>query len=468
MTLFISIDFGQPGAVDTQGTRPYTGTVPLWDNSSIFLDGGLSQTQTKEGLETTVKVRVSAAPRTNFQFVTVDAYVLAPFAGPLTPATALRTLTGFAGQITAGSGNPADPNDPHIVTCKIQDPMQGPIPWTPTQADLDATTNGHLCVIANAYAEEPASGGVLAGTTPFNVHTDPHQGQRNINVLQSDDMRKFKFQVFGPPEGAEFALDVRQLTARDFGASERWLLVSLPNVKAIPKGGERLFLTGGKGEKPRRLSHSRRRLAGSLDLGPLGGYDLGELAEGCREGGEGSSPPSSRRASQPPSRLTATTSRARCWASTPWCATSAPAPTWAGSACSRCRRRPWTRRSTATCRSPCGCTAIPTTPRWRRCARRSAVRWVTVSPRPSACWPHRWANGTCRAGRVPEPRATSWPSGTTRSGTYPRATRRRRTRRRGGISRSRSPDRRRDWASGFCAAPTCEPRPASSSTGWSR
>lgn len=286
MTLFISVDFGQPGAVDTQGARPYTGPVPLWNNASIFLDGGISQTQTKEGQPTTVKVRVSAAPRTNFQFVTVEAFVLAPFAGPLTPAGALHTLTGFAGQIAAGSGAP-NPLDPHVVTCQIQDPIQGPIPWTPTQADLDATNNGHLCIVANAYAEEPVSGAPVPGATPFDVHNDPHQGQRNINVLQSDNMRKFQFQVFGPPQGNKFALDIRRLTAEDFGASERWLLVSLPNVKAIPKGGERLFLTGGKGEEPVPLSYSRDRLAGTLDLGELGSYDLGELAEASSKGGDG-------------------------------------------------------------------------------------------------------------------------------------------------------------------------------------
>lgn len=276
MTIFISIDFGLPGAVDTQGARPYTGSNPLWNNSSIFLDGGLSQTQTKEGRPTTIKVRVSAAERKSFQFVTVDAYVLAPFAGPLTPAAALRTLTGFAGQITEGSGAP-NPLDPHVVTCRIQDPVLGPIPWTPSEADLAATTDGHLCIIANAYAEEPVSGAPVPGASPFDVHNDPHQGQRNINVLQDATIKNFSFQVFGPLDGGEFALEIRRLTAKDFGASERWLLQSLANVKAVPKGGERLFLTR-KGEEPVPLTQSRKQLAGSLDLAEHGSHDLGEVA----------------------------------------------------------------------------------------------------------------------------------------------------------------------------------------------
>lgn len=276
MALFLSIDFGIAGAVDTAGARPYTGTNPLWNNSSIFLDGGVSQTQTKVGTPTSVKVRVSSA-RESRNFVTVDAYVMAPFAGPLTPATAVRTLQGFAGQITPGSGNP-NPLDPHVVTCLIQDPVLGGIPWTPTQADLDKTTDGHFCVIANAYAEEPVDGAPVPGASPFDVVNDPHQGQRNISVLQEKSLKKFDFQVLGPLEGGKFALDIQQLTAEDFGASERWLLVSLPDIKAVPKGGRRLVLTGREVEDV-PLTHSRKPLAGRLDLGDFGSHDLGELAK---------------------------------------------------------------------------------------------------------------------------------------------------------------------------------------------
>jgi hypothetical protein len=279
MALFLSIDFGVPGAVDTAGARPYTGTNPLWNNASIFLDGGVSQTQTKVGTPTSVKVRVSSA-REARNFVTVDAYVVAPFAGPLTPATAVRTLQGFAGQITPGSGNP-NPLDPHVVTCLIQDPVLGGIPWTPTQADLDKTTDGHFCVIANAHAEEPVDGAPVPGASPFDVVNDPHQGQRNISVLQDKSLKKFDFQVFGPMDGGKFALDVHQLTAEDFGASERWLLTSLPDVKAVPRGGQRLFLTG-EGVEDVPLTHSRKPLAGQLDLGDVGTHDLGELAKAGR------------------------------------------------------------------------------------------------------------------------------------------------------------------------------------------
>ena len=59
MSLFLSVDFGLAGAVDTAGARPYTGSNPQWNNVSLFLEGGVSQTQTKVGTDTTVKVRVS-------------------------------------------------------------------------------------------------------------------------------------------------------------------------------------------------------------------------------------------------------------------------------------------------------------------------------------------------------------------------------------------------------------------------
>ncbi|WP_419707435.1 hypothetical protein [Promicromonospora sp. NFX87] len=281
MALFLSIDFGLPGAVDTQGARPYTGPNPLWNNSSIFIDGGPSQTQTKVGTPTSVKVRVSSAGEAR-NFVTVDAYVMAPFAGPLTPAAAVRTLQGFAGQITPGSGAP-NPLDPHVVTCLIQDPVLGGVPWTPTQADMDRTTNGHFCLIANAHAEEPVDGATVPGATPFDVVNDPHQGQRNISVLQDKSLKAFTFQVFGPADGEKFALDIQQFGAKEFGASERWLLTSLANVKAVPRGGQRLFLTGRKGVEDIPLTQSRKGLRGQLDLGQAGTHDLAGLA---RVGGQ--------------------------------------------------------------------------------------------------------------------------------------------------------------------------------------
>lgn len=273
MAIFLSVDFGLPGAVDTAGERPYTGTNPQWNNVSLFLDGGVSQTQTKVGTPTTVKVRVSNAGAATVEDVRVDAYVMNPFVGPFQPFNARRKLTGFAAEITPGSGS-TSAADPHVVTCRIQDPVQGAIPWTPTDADLEGTTDGHLCLVANAYSQP--DGGPVPDTTTFDVVNDPHQGQRNIAVLK-DRMMKLTFEVFGPVDGGEVALDVHQLTSRDLGAGERWLLRSMREVAVPHEGRRRLVLAGTRTREQVPLTFSRRAVQGRLELDGLGELDLREL-----------------------------------------------------------------------------------------------------------------------------------------------------------------------------------------------
>ncbi len=274
MSLFLSVDFGIAGAVDTAGTRPYTGTNPLWNNVSIFMEGGPSQTQTRVGTDTTVKVRVSNAGSSAIEDVHVDAYVMNPFVGPFQPFNARRHLSGFAASLAPGSGS-TSATDGHVVTCKIQDPNLGPIPWTPTDDDIKDTTDGHMCLVANAYSVP--DGGPVPDTTTFDVANDAHQGQRNIAVLQSLSPH-IKFQVFGAGEGQEFALDIQQLHASDLGAGERWLLRSLRNV-TIPEGsGGRLVLGGTKTLEATPIAFSRKAIRGVLTLDGLGELDLHELA----------------------------------------------------------------------------------------------------------------------------------------------------------------------------------------------
>lgn len=270
MSLFLSVDFGLPGAVDTAGARPYTGSNPQWNNASIFLDGGVSQTQTKVGTPTTVKVRVSNAGGAAVEDVRVDAYVMNPFVGPFQPFNARRKLTGFAASVAPGSGSTSS-SDGHVVTCRIQDPVQGAIPWTPTDADLENTTDGHLCLVANAYSVP--DGGPVPDTTTYDVMNDPHQGQRNIAVL-AGSKKMLKFQVFGPEDGGELALDLHQLTAKDLGAGERWLLRSLREV-VVPEGGRtRLVLAGARGRPEVPLAFSRKAVRGTLSLADQGELDL--------------------------------------------------------------------------------------------------------------------------------------------------------------------------------------------------
>lgn len=274
MSLFLSIDFGTAGAVDTAGTRPYTGTNPLWNNVSIFMEGGPSQTETRIGTSTTVKVRVSNASTAVIEDVHVDAYVMNPFVGPFQPFNARRKLSGFAASVQPGSGS-TSANDAHVVTCKIQDPVQGAIPWTPTADDIKDTTNGHMCLVANAYSVP--DGAPVPDTTTFDVVNDPHQGQRNIAVLESLTPH-LKFQVLGAADGEEFALDFHQLHATDLGAGERWLLRSLRNV-TIPEGGARgrLVLGGTKTLEAAPVTFSRKAVRGTVVLDGVGELDLHEL-----------------------------------------------------------------------------------------------------------------------------------------------------------------------------------------------
>jgi hypothetical protein len=274
MALFLAVDFNTPGAVDTAGVRPYTGTNPQWNNTSIFLDGGVDQTRTRIDAPTTIKVRVSNASATAIEDVHVDAYVMNPFVGPFQPFNARRKLTGFAASIGAGSGT-TSPADAHVITCMIQDPVQGAIPWKPTAADIAGTSDGHLCLVANAYSVP--DGGPVPDTTTYDVINDPHQGQRNIAVLPALAIRKFQFQVFGPEDGGEFALDVHRLTARDLGAGERWLLRSLRQVTIPREGRKRLVLAGTRGRPDVPIGMSRRAVRGTLTIDGVGEHDLHEL-----------------------------------------------------------------------------------------------------------------------------------------------------------------------------------------------
>ncbi len=281
-SLFIKIDFGNAGASDT-GTRPYTGTTPLWNNASMWLDGGPSQTETNVGNQTLIRVRVSNAGQAPVEAVNVDAYVLNPFVGLFNPNNAIRRLSGFANTITPGSGS-SSALDPHVVTCRIQDPVQGPIAWTPTSTELANTVNGsgHLCMVANAYAEN--DGGVLNDTTPFNVAGDPHQGQRNITLLAAQQLRAFHFDVAAAPQGEVAALDFHQLPAAlALGAGERWLMRSRGNIAlARDLSWVGLALTGRPGRPKVPLSFSRKAIRGSIELEGLGSAALQDLARATR------------------------------------------------------------------------------------------------------------------------------------------------------------------------------------------
>jgi hypothetical protein len=228
--LYLSVDFGASPSTDN-GTRPYTGTNPQWNAFSLWLDGGPNQTQTQVDTPTTVKARVSNKGNTPVLAVHVDAYVMNPFVGLAKPNQAIERLSGAVGSIGPGSGS-TSPTDAHVVTCSIQDPIQGPIPWKPTQAELTSSaTNGvgHLCLIANVFAD--GDGHQLLEGEDFKVIDDQHQAQRNIALLAKPagvPMHFMEFQIMpGFEEVQETVIAVEPVDPKvAIGAGECWLLGS--------------------------------------------------------------------------------------------------------------------------------------------------------------------------------------------------------------------------------------------------
>lgn len=281
-SLFIKIDFNNSPSTDT-GTRPYSGSTPLWNNSSIFLTGGLNQTETKVGLPTTVNVRVSNSSDSTIEDVNVDAYVMTPFAGVFSPNNAKVNLKGFAAQITAGSGA-TSASDAHVVRCLKQDPVGGAIPWTPTQAEFEAW-GGHLCLVANCYAD--GDGAPWLANTPFDVVNDAHLGQRNISLLaatKSGMKMVLPFEVMPDPGGDDTALDLHRRPGRVLvQGGEYWLLRSHRNIvkAADTRIGLGIQARGGKPAVP--LTLSRRQVKGTVEIADVVKADLGELAASTRK-----------------------------------------------------------------------------------------------------------------------------------------------------------------------------------------
>lgn len=270
MALFIKVDFGNPGAVD-DGTRPYTGSVPFWNNNSIWLNGGSTQTQARVGDEVTLKVRVSNNSDASIEDVAVDAYVMNPFVGPFDPAHALERLRGFAFEIAPGSGS-SSPSDSHVIDCQVHDPSAGPIPWKPTNAQLE-TNDGHLCIVANAYADN--DGAPITGTTPFQVKEDEHLGQRNIGLLPKT--QQMKLMVMPAIDGGPTELIVQQLTSKALLTGERWLLRSRYDISKM-RGPYALGIPGRGDRDPRPLSFSRMGVRGGFAVEGMKGGNIRQMA----------------------------------------------------------------------------------------------------------------------------------------------------------------------------------------------
>ncbi|HEY9294400.1 MAG TPA: hypothetical protein VIP98_24220 [Microlunatus sp.] len=263
--LYLKTDFGSTPSTDN-GTRPYTGTnPPFWDNASIWLDGGagVTQTSTHVGTDTSVRVRVTNSGTSAVSFVSVDAYLLDPFVGITSPAQAIRSFNGTVVTASPGSGG-SSPTDSHVALCQLP----GEVPWKPTATELANSTGGHLCLIANVYAD--GDGKVLGSSDPFDVANNAHHGQRNIALLASTQkMQNLKIKVMPGPDGQATLLDLHALNSKTaIGMGENWLLRSRANVVRVAQPNKRpwYYLTSSGDRPDTALTFTRKSIAGRLEL----------------------------------------------------------------------------------------------------------------------------------------------------------------------------------------------------------
>jgi hypothetical protein len=270
--LYLEIDYGTVNPTDN-GTRPYTGSQPLWNNSSLFLDPP-PQTQATVDQPSTIKVRVSNKGTTTVQFVKVVAYVMSPQIGIAQPAQALHTFVSDDKDVTPGSGGPSA-TDTHVFDCLLNN-----LPWKPSDADLAATPQGqgHLCLVANCFqdplvADPPLEGHDLAANESFNIAGDQHQGQRNIMLAPAPPgPHLVGFMVNAAPDEQETTIEVEKLvSAKVQGPSERFMLLTSPSITAqrTESGHRKLFFTNADGEDV-PVRYSRYKLNFGLQVGEPG------------------------------------------------------------------------------------------------------------------------------------------------------------------------------------------------------
>jgi hypothetical protein len=268
--LYLKIDYPNTSPPTDDGTRPYSGSVPFYNNASIWLEGPSghptpSQSSTNVGHPTNVKVRVTnKGPADSQDLVHVQAWVLNPFVGPFDPAHALADalFTGFQNGISSTN----------VVVCQVNGS-----PWTPTQNDLD-TEGGHLCVVANVYDDN--EGGPVASAADLHgpVGTDPHVGQRNIALLPAVS-QGLKINVLPGAEPQEHTLGIERVPAARFGQGEQWLLRSRANIALVrdDAGRGRLVLAGRARGDAIPLSFSRKPVVGEISVEGVGSALIRDL-----------------------------------------------------------------------------------------------------------------------------------------------------------------------------------------------
>ncbi|HWM56826.1 MAG TPA: hypothetical protein VNO83_03240 [Pseudonocardia sp.] len=259
-SLYLCRDYGLTTSTDS-GVRPYRGRQPGWLNTSIFLCGGRSQTETAVGRPTTVQVRVSNPLPEPVAGVRVDAYLLPPYVGSAAADQAFITLHGGPDVVAPGSGA-GDDADPHVLTCGVAGPA-APQPWVPDASQLPGGA-GHLCLAAAWHTGTDGAGAARAGLL---TDDDVHRGHRSQLLLTASSFRGslLEFLVLPAPDGGPTLVELVPLHAGALDAGERWLLSSHPAVTVVGGYGRHTQRTvRGPEGWPHSIQPAQRPLGGRL------------------------------------------------------------------------------------------------------------------------------------------------------------------------------------------------------------
>ena len=248
--LYIKIDYPNTTPPTDDGTRPYGGANPVWNNAS-WLEGPPgqptpSQTSTNVLRPTNVKVRVTNKGKADpGDLVKVQAWVLNPFTGPFDPNHALADalFTGSITGIAQGSDGGVTGAIPTSCCARWQCTLE-PKPKRPRH-------RGRPSVRGRERVRRQRGGGPVASLTDLHgpVGSDAHVGQRNISLLPAVSQH-LQFQVMPGAEQEEVALDIHRISAAGFGRGEQWLLTSRANISYVAdKSGRKRLVLAGRGKQ---------------------------------------------------------------------------------------------------------------------------------------------------------------------------------------------------------------------------
>jgi hypothetical protein len=205
------------------GTNPNN---PPYLNPNIWLEGGIDAGTAKVGVVNTVKARVTNVGAPTLSDIQVEFFVC-NFTLGINAASALASSNPGGAPLTGFHAGPVSQN----TSVDIQ------ATWTPAAADA-SVNGGHVCIAANAFAQDPQTGGPV-GANDFQVCCNSFQGQRNIavrNVVSGHAAPSIRIFVGNPSVKVAQKFTVEMVEARGsraFRAFERNHLLTGPWVKKL-------------------------------------------------------------------------------------------------------------------------------------------------------------------------------------------------------------------------------------------